>query len=236
MPHELLLIRHGQSANNALPESQRVCDPGLTETGAKQAEYLADWLVGYRPTHLFCSAFLRSLSTTKPIAERTGLTPIIRLDIFEVGGCFVGYHAGNMAPAPGMNREELTKQFPGWEVDPRIGEEGWHAGRPLETHTMAVERARDITQWLHRTISDISKTSESSRVALVIHADLKSYLIRALTSHLPSSFFDDLFPATDVPNTSVSQFTWSPSSASSGRWKLDFWCSIGHLPVEYLTR
>jgi 2,3-bisphosphoglycerate-dependent phosphoglycerate mutase len=41
---QLLLVRHAQSANNALPTELRVHDPGLTETGNLQAEHLADWL------------------------------------------------------------------------------------------------------------------------------------------------------------------------------------------------
>ena len=35
---ELYLIRHAQSQNNALPEEQRVEDPGLTELGNQQAD------------------------------------------------------------------------------------------------------------------------------------------------------------------------------------------------------
>ena len=37
------LIRHGQSANNALPEYQRIEDPALTPMGREQAERLGNW-------------------------------------------------------------------------------------------------------------------------------------------------------------------------------------------------
>ncbi len=73
----ILLIRHAQSANNALPESQRVPDPGLTELGKQQAERLTAICSRYKITELYCSPFRRSLDTTRPISNCTGLVPRI---------------------------------------------------------------------------------------------------------------------------------------------------------------
>ena len=77
------LIRHGQSLNNALPDSQRVDDPGLTDLGKRQAEHLGYWQPELPVQHLFCSPFLRSLETTVPLAAQTGILPAIRADLFE---------------------------------------------------------------------------------------------------------------------------------------------------------
>lgn len=41
---QFLLVRHGQSQNNALPDNQRVCDPDLTELGRQQADRTAKYL------------------------------------------------------------------------------------------------------------------------------------------------------------------------------------------------
>ena len=81
----LYLIRHGQSENNALEESLRVKDPGLTEAGLTQVDYLGKWFSGRPLDVLITSPFRRALLTTVPIAKATGLTPIVRTAIHEVG-------------------------------------------------------------------------------------------------------------------------------------------------------
>ncbi|MEM7559434.1 MAG: histidine phosphatase family protein, partial [Planctomycetota bacterium] len=68
MTVRILLIRHGQSANNALPEELRVCDPGLTQNGQRQAERLAESLAEAKIDSRLCSPIFRSLETVKPVA------------------------------------------------------------------------------------------------------------------------------------------------------------------------
>jgi len=232
---ELLLIRHAQSANNALHESLRVPDPGITKVGEQQAACLAEWLKTYPPTVLYCSAFRRSLETTRPIAQSTNLKPIIRQDIFEWGGCYEGYIPGEMKPSPGMNRHEIKKRFPDWEIDDRIGDEGWYAEPMMETTEMAIARSIRVSQWLRKMFKDLRIESDckpaSARIALVIHADFKALLLRKLLndkSHFGERTFEHL---SEVANTSVTQLTWTGDD-----WQLDFWSSIGHLPGQLLTR
>jgi len=229
---ELLLIRHAQSANNALDESFRVPDPGITEIGKRQSQCLADWLKTYPPTVLYCSAFRRALETTRPIAESTGLQPIIRQDIFEWGGCYEGYIPGKIKPSPGMNRNEIASQFPDWQIDARIGDSGWYTEPILETTELAIKRSRVVSRWLRKMFEDFSAgQARSARVALVIHADFKALLLRILLndkSHFGERTFEHL---SEVPNTSVTQLTWT-----GGDWQINFWSSIGHLHGELLTR
>lgn len=232
---ELLLIRHAQSANNALDESLRVPDPGITELGKRQAACLSEWLKTYPPTTIYCSGFRRALETTLPIAQSTGIKPFVRQDIFEWGGCYEGYHSGNMRPSPGMNRAEIEEQFPGWEVDDRIGHAGWYTESIMESDAMALERSRKVAHWLREMFKDLYAANASkgtrSRIALVIHADFKALLLRTLLndkSHFGERSFEHL---SEVPNTSVTQLTWTGND-----WRLDFWSSIGHLPGDLLTR
>ena len=94
---ELYLIRHGQSQNNAWGDNEkRVADPTLTEMGHEQAQRVAEHVrdadqlgvepgEGYGFDRLFCSAMLRTLQTTAPIAQALGLTPEIWLDWHEEG-------------------------------------------------------------------------------------------------------------------------------------------------------
>ena len=64
---ELYLIRHAQSLNNALPEEQRVEDPGLTELGLQQADCLGKWIGTLALTKVITSPFRRALETAKRI-------------------------------------------------------------------------------------------------------------------------------------------------------------------------
>ncbi len=128
----ILLIRHAQSANNALPESQRVPDPSLTELGRQQAQRLADGLSRWPISQLYCSPFRRSLDTTMPASVRLGIRPTIKADIYEQGGCYSGYEHGKLCGEPGMCCHQLATDYPDWEIDPQIGPDGWNAGREYE--------------------------------------------------------------------------------------------------------
>lgn len=231
---QLLLIRHAQSANNALPESQRVPDPGLTKLGQQQAERLSDWLTCYRPTQLLCSGFRRALETTKPMAQKLNLRPSVRSDLFEQGGCYSGYQANQISAAPGMGRSEILQDFGDWEVDHHISEHGWYHGRDLETDEQSIERAQLVAGWVKdELLAKSLDSSELNRPALVIHADFKALLLNAiLQTRTPSSllFSNNAYFLAEVWNASVTQLSWV-----GNRWRLDFWNSIGHLPVEQLT-
>lgn len=227
---QLLLIRHGQSANNALDESLRVPDPGLTEVGSRQAEVLANWLATYPPTDLYCSGFLRSLLTTQPVAGSLAMTPKVQADLYEVGGCYQGYHAGNIKPATGMGYSQIQSLFPGWEVDSRIDERGWYHGKEIEDETAARNRADRIVDWFESELKPKSpRLNGIQRPALIIHADLKQYLMEAILGRQISRTHQPIL-ISEAWNTSVSQFSYE-----NGQWRLDYWNSIGHLPMDLRT-
>ena len=103
----LYVVRHAQSANNALAHPSlmnpdRDSDPSLTEVGFKQAECVARFLkeeygagaercaVENRIGRLYSSPMRRCMLTSTPIARELGLDITVRGDIFEHGGCFEG--------------------------------------------------------------------------------------------------------------------------------------------------
>jgi 2,3-bisphosphoglycerate-dependent phosphoglycerate mutase len=112
---QLVLVRHGQSANNlsyALEQARkrqreaeepgaeiveevlgwpnRVPDPTLTDLGIRQAQALGAALSSERPpfvtTHLYASPTLRAVATVRPLAEATGLPVVLQPEGYEVGG------------------------------------------------------------------------------------------------------------------------------------------------------
>lgn len=234
---ELLLIRHGQSANNALPESQRVPDPGLTDIGKKQAARLAAVLSRNPPTHLYCSAFRRALDTAKPIAEELRMTPTVRWDIFEQGGCYEGYLPGKKRPFRGLGRSEILRDYTGWSIDGRITDEGWYSGQPLESDQAAMQRAAQVVRWIDdELVPNLSSKSKlpRARAAFVIHADFKVLLLREFVakpnfveSEAGKRFMRDY---SEPWNTSLTTLAYQDNA-----WTIIDYNSIDHLSHEDWT-
>ena len=170
---ELLLIRHAQSQNNALPESQRVEDPGITETGRRQAALLAERLPQWDVELVLTSAFRRALETAAAL-QAVGVQPHIWSELHEVGGCYEGHLPGQMNGRPGMSAETIEKHFPGFTMEQRISEEGWWACRARETNSQSWQRAESQAGRL------VQLRQQQRRVACVIHADFKSLLLQVL--------------------------------------------------------
>ena len=218
----LLLIRHAQSENNALGDALRVPDPNITSIGVAQSAKLAEAVKKLSPSVLYCSPFLRSLETTRPIVEQTGLTPIVRQDIYEQGGCHSGYQPGMRIAQRGMGRVALATKYVGWQLDERINVDGWYNRAHYETQDEARHRAQQVKQWYE---SETRTHSLKDRVAMVIHADFK---MRLLEAFLGNPNVEEHFG--EIVNTSISQL-----SLSNGRWKLDYWNTFTHLETDQVT-
>jgi 2,3-bisphosphoglycerate-dependent phosphoglycerate mutase len=219
MKKQILLIRHAQSANNALPEEMRVPDPALTELGLVQAQHLAHGLARYPVSQLFCSPFRRSLDTALPASQLLDIRPSIHADIYEQGGCYSGFEAGRLRGEPGMGRAELEAAYPGWLVDPAIGVEGWNAGRKYESCEDVARRAERVATWL---TEGWSPTAVGATAALIIHADFKRLLIGELLE-------TDRWPESVQPiwNTGISVLEFD-----GDEWQLVEWNLVPHLPSE----
>ena len=222
MHNSILLIRHAQSANNALPESQRVPDPGLTELGQLQAQRLAAGINRFSVSQVYCSPFRRSLDTTRPISQTLNLTPTVHSDIYEQGGCYSGHVQGQLRGAAGMNRVELETDYPGWEICQTIGPLGWNHGRDYETDRQAQHRAQRVADRLtHRWLPEFP----GEMAALVIHADFKRILLIAL---LGTDRGDDHWQP--IYNTSITHL-----QRVGNQWQLVEWNSVQHLTPDLIS-
>lgn len=219
----LFLIRHAQSANNALPEHQRVEDPTLTELGHEQAAALGQWLATASLDRVVTSPFRRSLETASYIHRATGLVPDIWTELHEQGGCYAGWEPHAYEGRPGMSHEAISAEFPDWPICPLIDHTGWWKSRPYETVEQARERARSL---IDRT-RDAFATSEES-VAYVIHADFKRLLLEELFSSSLVNLND--WPS-GIYNTAVTCVELTPYSIH-----LDQYNSTGHLPFAMQSR
>ena len=184
---ELYLIRHGQSFNNAHEgTNRRVADPPLTEIGQEQAQLVADFLktteqteaYGYKISELFCSAMLRTLQTTAPIAKALNLRPTIWLDVHEENGIWLDGGDGPVGHS-GLARKEIKTQFPGFVIPDGVKDDGWW-NRPRETHGEAIVRARRVADEI------FARDLESDKhLAIVTHGAFANVFIQVLLGQEP---------------------------------------------------
>jgi 2,3-bisphosphoglycerate-dependent phosphoglycerate mutase len=218
----LLLIRHAQSENNAHPDELRVPDPDITELGVMQAKKLAPTVNKLNPTVIYCSPFLRSLETTRWIAEKSNVVPIVRQDIYEQGGCHRGYEPGKQIAVAGMNRSTLETKYSGWRLDDRINEEGWYDVGHYESREEAARRAQSVRRWFE---SETQLHNEQDRVAMIIHAD---FVLRLMEAFLEDDTIEEQLG--DIINTSITRL-----SKHRGRWRIDYWNVFIHLDTDEIS-
>lgn len=80
----VIVIRHGNSVNNALRRNTGHADVPLSPQGRKEAECLADYLVANEHIDaIYASDLIRAVDTVKPTADRLGLSVITERDLRE---------------------------------------------------------------------------------------------------------------------------------------------------------
>ena len=220
---ELYLIRHAESANNALPTYERIEDPPITPVGRLQADHLASWLSTLTADVLITSPFRRTLQTVLPVLKSTSHSLRVWHNVFERGGCYRGWNESNFEGALGMGSNEILQTLGDdarrATLDDSITETGWWGGKPRETDDEAIERARDVCRRL------IDTFANEERVMLLIHADLKRLM---LTEMLRGDVnVESLGPIRNAGITKVNRI--------DDRWQLDYFNSVTHLPAKLVT-
>ncbi|HOG48201.1 MAG TPA: histidine phosphatase family protein [Anaerolineae bacterium] len=235
----LYIIRHGQSTNNALAgETNRTCDPELTETGGRQAALLAAYLAhgalpefeygmaatcreaGCGITRLFVSPMRRALQTAQPVAQALGLQPEVWVELHEHGGVFLDHGPEiGVVGYPGLTRAEMEAQFPGYVLPQEVGLRGWWAGG-REDRTGCDARAARVAATLR------SWATRDERIALISHGDFLDALLKALLRPLAGHgcYFLHL-------NTAVTR----AELRGDGHVEVGFLNRTDHLPPETVT-
>ncbi len=244
---ELFIIRHAQSANNALSDQTlRVVDPALTDLGRRQAELLAAHLAAgadhesqpceteppnggngacFGITRLAVSPMHRTLLTTRPIARALDLRPEVWPDIYEHGGMWLD-HGGErgIAGYPGLSRAEILACLPDASLPQTITDAGWYdPGLGQEPLERAYGRACQVATALQDIAAHAPATE---RIALITHGGFSSLLLSALFGiplAAPVFFHHD--------NTGI---TWI-RFRERGRIRLRYMNRVAHLPADMIT-
>jgi 2,3-bisphosphoglycerate-dependent phosphoglycerate mutase len=150
-------IRHGQSENNALwkrtgSSEGRSEDPGLTEIGQQQAEFVAQFLrqaegdiqnvAGFGLTHLYSSLMVRSVATGTIIAKALDMPLVAWEDLHERGGIYLkDEQTGERLGQAGRNRAYFEAHYPDLVLPHSLGEAGWW-NRPFEEPEQRLSRVK----------------------------------------------------------------------------------------------
>lgn len=216
----LYLVRHAQSANNANPESQRIPDPPITDLGIQQAQALAGLVPELAPTHLYTSPFLRTLQTTAFVSSGLNITPYVKADLYEQGGCYRGYRINDRTPEPGLARSQIQSLHPNWQIDTTIDESGWNKLSSYEGLDQARRRAGNVSKWMAE-----HPWPAGARVMLVIHADFKIRMLEALLED----------PLIEERLGSVVNTAWTTLRWSEGVFRLDRFNAHDHLAPSLVS-
>ncbi|GHF94970.1 phosphoglycerate mutase [Deinococcus piscis] len=228
---KLLLLRHGQSANNPLEGTanyarQRHPDPPLTALGQRQAQgvaaALARGFAGEPVTRLCSSLTLRAVQTAAPVAAALGL-PVQGMTLaYECGGLTTG-PAGHFAPVGGREYAALRAECPGLLWPAELQGQGWDGGAEPWEPAVFARRAAQVTGLLRSTAHE----GGDGVTVLVTHHDFAQFLLAELLG-LPQPSLTD--PTFRLCNASLSLLEVRPAGAA-----LHWLNRVGHLPAAERT-
>lgn len=245
----LYLIRHGQSANNAVEAlgnpMARVSDPELTDRGDRQAELLAAHLgasegdpshhprapsrhdrTGYGLTHVYCSLMTRSILTAEHVARSCGLSLVADADLFERQGVYDLRPDGSKFGVPGPGRSYFAERFPDLVLPESLGDGGWY-DRSHESDDVFLVRVRRIIDFIAK-----HHGGTDDHVALVIHGDLIDQLVNEYTgmARHPENYATHWAANWTVHNASISRIDIDGDARV-----IVYTNRVQHLPADLVT-
>lgn len=175
---EIIMVRHGESVNNAINNQsivgERQTDSQLSELGKVQAIKLGEFMQKYDKncsiSEIHCSPMIRSIDTGLGIKKCLPNSKyFIDQDIFEYGGL----RDNENNAEKGNNREwfndYLKQHIDQFSIDERINEQGWYLEEMIESPSELDQRVTNI-------IARMMKSTQN--VVYVMHGYLMHWIIR----------------------------------------------------------
>ena len=161
------LVRHGESAPLREGQPQPLVgghgDPPLDPVGEEQALLVAGRLARLPLSAIYVSSLQRTSQTAAPLAEKTGLVPIVEPDLREV---FLGDWEG------GIYRVRAAENHPDWQ---RVqAEQTWDV-------IPGAEKAVDLAARVGGALSRIAADHPDQRVAVFAHGGVIGMLAAIAT-------------------------------------------------------
>ena len=205
---EVVLVRHGAS-EVALPGARFPLvdgrgDPNLSEDGYEQARAIAAQLAAEGIVQLFVTPLKRTHQTAAPLAEATGLEPIVVDELAEVrlGEWEGGEYRVRVAMGDPIVRQMFQQER--WDVIPG-GETFDSLGRRVRA---GIEKIVELT-------------GPDAVAVAILHGGVIGEVCRQATDSRPFAFVHS-------DNGSVSRLVIRPS----GRWLLRSFNEVSHLTIR----
>lgn len=205
---EILLIRHGETAWNAVRRLQGHLDIPLNAEGTRQAKALAWALQNEKLDAIISSDLQRAMQTAGEIARLQGLST--RLDAGLRERCFGGFE--------GVLYSDIPHQFPEAHAI-------WQSRDPDALFPPGERVGESIRQFQTRTMDAIlhhARQHQGKKIALVAHGGVLECAYRAAKS-LPLNAPRDV----TIYNASINRFSFDGESL-----QLVQWGDIAHLDAD----
>ena len=205
---EILLIRHGETAWNAIKRLQGHLDIPLNAEGTRQAKALAAALQNEKLDAIISSDLQRAVQTAGEIARLQGLST--RLDAGLRERCFGGFE--------GQLYSDLPHLFP-------IEHAAWKSHDPDAAFPPGENQGETIRQFHHRIVTHLNHYSEQfsgKKIAIVAHGGVLECAYRA-AKDLPLNAPREV----TIYNASINRFHYE-----NARLQLVSWGDIAHLDAD----
>jgi 2,3-bisphosphoglycerate-dependent phosphoglycerate mutase len=202
---EILLIRHGETAWNAIKRLQGHLDVPLNAAGERQAAALGRALRDESLDAIIASDLQRARQTAQAIAEPSGMQVVCDPGLRE--RCY-GAFEGLLYPEISQRYPEAHAAWQRRDIDARF---------PPGVHI--AETLREFSQRAVSTISRLVSAGKYRRVALVTHGGVLECAYRA-----GQGLGFDRARDFEILNASINRFAWNGTSM-----KLLHWGDVRHL-------
>ncbi len=200
---ELLLVRHGASADSVEGESFELVegqgDPPLSEVGRHQAEQVALRLALEPVDGLYVSNLRRTAETAAPLVERTGIHPVVEPDLREV---FLGAWEGGLLRQMAVDRDPRFDQL--------LREQRWDVVPGAESRAVFGGRLRGA-------IERIAAAHPGGKVVVFSHGAAIGEILALASDSAPFAFIN-------ADNASISKMVVTPE-----RWIVRGYNDTAHL-------
>lgn len=204
---EIVVVRHGASANaipgQPFPMLAGRGNPPLAPAGQAQARAVGERLAREPLSKLFVTPLRRTHETAAPLAEATGLEPVVVDDLVEVS---LGEWEGGEFRIRAAQGDPIV-----WEA---LRAERWDVIPGAETPEAIEARVRAGVERIVR------EAGPDTSVVAVVHGGIIGELCRIATQSRPFAFIH-------ADNGSITRLV----ILDSGHWLLRSFNDISHLPV-----
>ena len=206
----LYLIRHCEAKGNVLGIFQGSTDLDISETGAKQLEFLSARFRDIHIDRVYSSPLIRAYKTANAIAVPKQLEVIINDGLTEINGGVI----------EGMRLEDIFVNFPELEYK-------WCH----EFHNFAPENGeaiRDTYERVWTAVKGIIRENDGKTVALASHGGA----LRTLICRLTEGALENIGNVPFSDNTAVSKIVFEDEN----HWVCEYINDASHVPEQYMPK